>query len=42
MTSVFEIIGSNSLENSGNSKQEIRGEIEFKNVCFSYPSKPDI
>ena len=42
MKAVFEIINSNSLEKSGNLTQDIKGEIEFKNVCFSYPSKPNI
>ena len=38
---VFKIIKNNTEEISGTKKNEIKGEIEFKNVSFSYPSKPD-
>ena len=39
---IFKITSENMIETSGNLKSDFKGEIQFKNVSFAYPSKPDI
>ena len=41
VTNILKITKDKMLETSGDIKNDFKGEIEFKNVSFEYPSKPD-
>lgn len=42
IASIYKLIKENDPETCGSQKPgTLRGEIEFKNITFSYPSKPD-
>lgn len=41
---VFDFLGEEELKDESGKRaapQEVRGEVEFRHVCFSYPSNPD-
>ena len=44
--SVFAILDQkskiDSSDDSGTTLENVKGEIEFRHVCFKYPSRPDI